>query len=389
MRHAGNRFLDPVPFSNPTFTARDPYTATLGIPISTKLRCSVEGTGGLFLSAGGDDKDIYLMTARHVVLPAHIDDNKEYYHQNNSKRSEEVIILGDNSFAHKLAAIDYQIRGQLSTITDARERIELVQGLDDLESVREYQEAGKSLEKAEKGMEELKALHHEIYTHWSGKEQRVFGELIWAPPITLSTEPGQYTLDLAVIKIYPGKLDAKNYLSNTINIGKTPSRQAFMDKIYLDGASPSSFKFPPNRLVKLQGQMPESALFKQPLAMKDANGEPCLVVFKNGARTGTTIGKANNVCSYTRNPFVGHSGYYESRKWPVIPTDEGSGAFSAGGDSGSCVADAYSRVGGILTGGAGATPSTDVTYVTPISFIMKVLHDTKRFKRAHLNPALG
>jgi hypothetical protein len=34
MEQAGNRFFDPVPLSDPTFTTRDPYTATLGIPIS-------------------------------------------------------------------------------------------------------------------------------------------------------------------------------------------------------------------------------------------------------------------------------------------------------------------------------------------------------------------
>lgn len=75
MRQAGNRFFDPVLLSDPTFTARDPYTATLGIPISTKDRPWVEGTGGFYLSAGGDDKDIYLVTARHVIFPFDKDDN--------------------------------------------------------------------------------------------------------------------------------------------------------------------------------------------------------------------------------------------------------------------------------------------------------------------------
>ena len=49
----------------------------------------------------------------------------------------------------------------------------------------------------------------------------------------------------------------------------------------------------------------------------------------------------------------------------MVPTNKDSGAFSAKGDSGSCVADAFNRVGGILTGGSGATESSDVTYVTP------------------------
>ena len=99
---------------------------------------------------------------------------------------------------------------------------------------------------------------------------------------------------------------------------------------------------------------------------------------------------ANNISSYTRNYFTGQ--YQESREWPVIPIDEKKWgapyqAFSAKGDSGSCVANISGRFGGILTGGSGDTDSCDVSYVTPISFIMKVFHDTKRFKHAHLNPA--
>ena len=144
--------------------------------------------------------------------------------------------------------------------------------------------------------------------------------------------------------------------------------------------------------MTLQDQVPESALVEPPVL--NANDEPCLVVFKNGAKTGTTTGKANNVSSYTRSYFAGQ--YQESREWPVIPTDKNprsffhsiTKAFSTKGDSGSCVADIVGRFGGILTGGSGATDSCDVTYVTPISFIMKVIHDTKRFKHAHLNPDL-
>src|SRR6266550_7135449 len=97
--------------------------------------------------------------------------------------------------------------------------------------------------------------------------------------------------------------------------------------------------------------------------MLEANSESCLVVFKNGAKTGITIGKANNVSSYTRNVFAGQ--HHESREWPVISTDKHSGVFSTVGDSGSCVADAFSRIGGILTGGSGASDPSDITYVTP------------------------
>lgn len=384
MRQAGNRFLDPVHLSDPTFTARNPFTATLGIPISAMDRPWAEGAGGFYLSAGGNDKDIYLVTARHVVLPLDKDDNKEYERRNDSKVREDVVILGTSGFNEKLAKIDYEIMGQRSAIIDAKERIQLVEDKDDSASVKERGYAGQDLQKAEEGLKALETFRHDISTYWQAKENRVFGELAWAPPIVFSTDPGKYTLDLAVIKIDPGKLDYRNYIGNTINIGNKYTRQEFEDRVYQHPSSPTSFKFPADRLVKLQGQVPESALSKPP--MLDAAGESCFVVFKNGPTTDTTIGKANNVSSYTRTYFA--SQYVESREWPVIPTSKHSGAFSAKGDSGSCVADVFNRVGGILTGGSGATDSSDVTYVTPISFIMQVLHETERFQHAHLNLVL-
>ncbi|KAH9040077.1 hypothetical protein EDB85DRAFT_1926909 [Lactarius pseudohatsudake] len=399
MRQAGNRFFDPVFSTDPTFTARDPYTATHGIPISTKRRPWVEGTGGFYLSAGGDDKNIYLVTARHVVLPIDKDDNKEYERTESSKAREDVLILGTSCFREKLDAIDYDIQGQEYAITDSKERIELYGGVDDPVSVKAVKKAGRDLQEAEDGLKGLRVLRHEISTQWGAEEKRVFGELAWAPPIVLSTEPDQYTLDLAIIKIDAGKLDASNYRGNSINIGTKYTRQQFMEKVYLNPTSSTSFKFPASdRIVTLKGQVPENALFKPP--MLDAKGDQCLVVFKNGAKTGTTIGRANNVSSYTRTYFAGQ--YQESREWPVVPssllvrrplaTDKHSGAFSAKGDSGSCIADIFNRIGGIITGGTSdpnVTDSADVTYVTPISFIMKVLHNTKGFEHAHLNPVLA
>ncbi|KAG7450882.1 uncharacterized protein BT62DRAFT_1046042 [Guyanagaster necrorhizus] len=163
-----------------------------------------------------------------------------------------------------------------------------------------------------------------------------------------------YTLDLAVIKIDAGKLDANNYCGNTINIGDKYTCQEFMEKV-------------------------SKTVLMNPC-------EPCLVIFKNGANTLTTISKANNVSSYMCTHFAGK--YWELREWLIIPTDKNSGPFSRKGDSGSCITDIFCRIVGILTGSSGATDSSDVTYVTPISFIMKVLHTTKFFKYAHLKPVL-
>lgn len=149
MRQVSNRFFNPVPLSDPTLTARDPYTATLGIPISTKNRPWAEGTGGFYLSTGGDDKDIYLVTARHVVLPLDEDDNKEYERGNNSKAREDVVVLGTSGFNEKLAAIDYEIEGQDFEIIDAEERIELFKYVDKPNSVTECESVKYDLQRVE------------------------------------------------------------------------------------------------------------------------------------------------------------------------------------------------------------------------------------------------
>jgi hypothetical protein len=68
MRQAGNRFLDPILFPDLTFSTRNLYTATLGIPITTKDRPWAEGTGGFYLSTGGDNKDDSKVHEDVVVL---------------------------------------------------------------------------------------------------------------------------------------------------------------------------------------------------------------------------------------------------------------------------------------------------------------------------------
>ncbi|KAG5641176.1 hypothetical protein DXG03_005852 [Asterophora parasitica] len=160
----------------------------------------------------------------------------------------------------------------------------------------------------------------------SARARAIFGELVRAPPVTLSAELGKYTLDLAVIKIDTQTLDADNCRGNAINIDPKYTNHQSMDRI------------------------PESALIPP---MLDANKDlSALIVFKNGDTTGTTIGMAN---------------------------------LSAFSTQGSCAADAFNRIGGIITGGCGANEKSGLTY----SFITKTLHSTKRFENAHLNRVIA
>jgi hypothetical protein len=76
-----------------------------------------------------------------------------------------------------------------------------------------------------------------------------------------------------------------------------------------------------------------------------------------------------------------------SKEWAVISLDKASGGFSAKGDSGSVVVDGLGRIVGMITGGSGATETSDVTFVTPIDFIMEIIHNHEPFANAYIRLA--
>lgn len=120
--------------------------------------------------------------------------------------------------------------------------------------------------------------------------------------------------------------------------------------------------------------------------MLDHDGEPCLLVIKNGNTTGVTIGRATGIFSYVRKYFS-NSTQQTSMEWAILPYDNESGAFSARGDSGSIIVDGSGRVGGILTGGAGKTGSSDITYATPFFWLFPRIQ-RNGFPNAHLHPVM-
>lgn len=102
----------------------------------------------------------------------------------------------------------------------------------------------------------------------------------------------------------------------------------------------------------------------------DANGEQCLFVVKNGLTTGTTIGRVMGMESFTR--IYNEYGIKEtSMEIGVLPYSNTNGSFSAPGDSGSIVLDRNGRILGMLTGGAGRSYNTDISYVTPYWWLEK------------------
>ncbi|KAK6362023.1 hypothetical protein TWF730_005726 [Orbilia blumenaviensis] len=341
----GVRFIDLFQELDQLREEKEPFTATLGFPICAKKTLDAVGSGGFFLTAGGEDKNIYLVTARHVVLSENFEESKvEYIRTNTSQPKMEIVRVGSDARFQKI------VSRMASDIGIFDERISAI---NNAIADGTATPAGRAhLTYILSHVAELKGLHRHISSQWGTVESRALGELVWAPPVTFSTEPGHTTLDLAVIKIGPGKLDEHNFLGNVIHLGDKLTNNEINEMVYMDPTSATSFKISGDRLVRLRGQTPKAEVTNP--SMKDVNGDECTIVFKHGSKSGVTFGKASRVSCYTRRTREGIE--IISREWGVVGIAVGrreSVVFSEAGDSGACVADIYGRISGIILGGSG------------------------------------
>lgn len=143
----------------------------------------------------------------------------------------------------------------------------------------------------------------------------------------------------------------------------------------------SSFKYPVGGLLQVKGITKEKEI-RQPTSL-DENGEECLIVIKNGKSTGVTIGRGTGIESFVRE-YHDYGIQSTSMEIAIHPYSHKDGAFSALGDSGSIVVDGVGHVVGLLTGGAGNTDSTDVTYLTPYFWVEEKIK--KAFPNFYLYP---
>jgi hypothetical protein len=120
--------------------------------------------------------------------------------------------------------------------------------------------------------------------------------------------------------------------------------------------------------------------------MVDHDGEACLYVIKNGLMTHVTIRRATGIFSHVRQYFPNQISQ-TSMEWTILPYDNDSRVFPKGGDGGFVIVDGRGRFGGVLTGGAGKTTPSDITYATPIWWLLEEIK-ANGFPHAHLYPTM-
>jgi len=146
----------------------------------------------------------------------------------------------------------------------------------------------------------------------------------------------------------------------------------------------ADYEYPDDGLLQAFGVVKDHEM-RHPQHL-DADGEKALLVVKNGLTTGTTIGRANGLDSFTR-VYNDYSIESTSVETAVLPYNKQRGPFSARGDSGSIILDRSGRIVALLTGGGGSTDETDITYGTPYWWLEEQVK--KAFPGCFLYEAVG
>ncbi|KAF8346380.1 hypothetical protein F5887DRAFT_1073567 [Amanita rubescens] len=351
---------------DPTADIRSPFTGALGIQIAPQKTPYIEGTGALYLCEGGQSNRIFLLTVRHVPLPLSIHRNELYEHKRGLPR-HKVLILGSKAYSDALEDMMVKIGDEIGFVDYCKQELaalgEVVEG--EHATVAEARKVIKdNLVNAEETITGVDAFHSDITKHWGIASQRVLGHVIYAPPISVSNGPRQFTEDWALIELIHDKINLDSFKGNVIYLGNKISPSEFVHKMHPHPEGRSSFEYPVDGLLQVKGIITEEEIH-QPTSL-DENEEECLIVIKNGRSTGVTIGRGTSIESFVR---VHHDYGIKSTSMEIAiySYSHKDGPFSAPGDSGSIVVDGKGRIVGlpVLNGGSGKIDSTDVSYVTP------------------------
>ncbi|KAJ3976896.1 hypothetical protein EV361DRAFT_944887 [Lentinula raphanica] len=288
-----------------------PFTSNLG------------GTAALYYRLDQDTKRVVLLTCAHVAHPLSVSPN-----ENIGQIPDEILALSNGSFDAAIEALKKDIEAFSHSVPRWKSIFarlgEPVEGEDsDVTASRKRHTL--RVEDALERINKAKALHNELTQHHGTPDQRI--------PVTFRLVGWQIFGDT----MYPQPIDRPNY------------------------------SYPEDGLLQAYGVV-EDAEFRNPQHL-DIHNENCLLVVKNGMKTGTTFGRVNSLESFTHCDYGDNNTHHTFIEFAVYRYDHNHPSFSEPGDLGSIILARDGHIVGLLTGGAGLTTSTEITYITPYWWI--------------------
>ncbi|KDQ18368.1 hypothetical protein BOTBODRAFT_28784 [Botryobasidium botryosum FD-172 SS1] len=363
---SGASLFKPAITANIAYNLRQPFSTSLGIPICNAATTHFEGTGGFYLTHSGK---LFMVTARHVVFDPNTTKNERYeYKDGTGARRINVMFLGKAAFDARVQDIKSKIDGQRANIEFLEKRSTLADGLEEDEAAAERRAVQREMSEAEEAIGVFEKLQKDVMRDWADETKRIIGHVVFSPRLGFSVGEGRYTEDWAVIEIHPDVITKRNFVGNAIDLGHVAAAN-FKELMYPSPANPHSFDYPGDRLHRCRGILSDKDMLNPDPRTKDQDNEPTIMAIQNGNVSGLQIGRVNDIRSVVRRYFENQPGV-SSREVAVLPRTSKSGPFSKPGDSGAVVVAGDGRICGLLTGGDGITETSDITYLTPIDFII-------------------
>ena len=311
-----------------------------------------------------EDK-LFGVTARHVIFPPSQMKNDKYELKYASQPRQAVTLPGDATWTRLKEEAEEGRDDQRAIMEYSQRRIQALEGQDGDDTAQGLKEAKEAHENAEKGINRFEDLIMELNA-WKTQDSREVGKAFISPSISADSATG-YTIDWCLYQIDTLKIDFTKFLGNVIDLGTKIRPEKMTRMLNPNIQNRHKFCYPADRLLLLQGILPISEM-TQP-KMLDKDGNPCILVLKRGMKTGVTVGIANQILSYSCNYFDDGTRII-AKEWAILSYSKEMGAFSQPGDSGALIVDATGQLGGLLTGGSGLTDTSDITYATPLEFLL-------------------
>ncbi|KAJ3803887.1 hypothetical protein F5876DRAFT_84203 [Lentinula aff. lateritia] len=380
--NAGPQLFKAVDAKDPLVNVVSPLTPLLGLQISTRARPDSQGTMALYLNKGDGSDDLLGLSCCHVLI-GNQEANFDYmYHC--SSPSKDVLLFRNRAYkdiveATKASISHYTLAAQCSknTIKGSEKDANTVHD----ETKVNQSDVGSSLAETEKVLKAFRTLNYQIKSNWKTLDSRVLGQIVFSPALRFGVGEHYFMEDWGLFSIKHTKLGAR-FSGNKIDLGTKSSK--FKDHCFPQIDATWHFQYPDGHLLPLRGVIPNS-LMQHP-DMWDSDHEPCLLVVKNGHATGTTFGHANGPFLVVRTYPLDMLTQHTSMEWGILNYDSKSEVFLNSSDSGSIIADIRGQIGGMLTGGAGSTDSSDLTYATSFWWLLKHIK-ANGFCKVHLDVA--
>ncbi|KAH8099876.1 hypothetical protein BXZ70DRAFT_1008850 [Cristinia sonorae] len=400
-----------LPSLDPLFDAeiaqyRHLFTSNPGLAVALYKSPWLEGTIGAYFKLHKESDIICGLTCCHVACPSRAVSGLTVAAV--TAHHERIIAIGIDAYNKGITDIMRRIGTLQKTIESEEDKIErreqrLVDGTGDPDTAaRLTRKSNRIIEEARETMKLLNRLHDDITKQLANSNHRRIGRVYYADPIGApSDDPAfAHTVDWAFIQlekdafkspftgnlVYIGDSLLLSFYSHAlISTGGEISEEEYGDLMFPWGADKAHYKYPKDGLLQISGHVPEDEMLNP--MQRDTTGIFRMPVIKNGMKTGTTVGWLNGLESLVRHYQI--TGVrdisFMSMETTIVPYG-GRGAFSAGGDSGSSILDRRGRLVALLTGGAGLTDKSDITFATPA---YKLLADIeKAVPGAFLFPAV-